>query len=217
VIAGNRNLADYVRRYNDSVFVVPTPVDTRRYAFVHRDRKKKLNIGWLGTANNLFYLKRIIPEILRFLDDFPDAHFYYMSNDDVLGVSHEKITFEMWSEEGQLNFLNKLSVGLMPLTDDDWSRGKCAFKALQYMSTGLPTIASDVGMNADVIQDDRNGLLAKDEGDWYLQLLKLKKNRNFYHSISRAARKTVEENYSIEECGSLLLNVFTKVNAGHEN
>ena len=217
VIAGNRNLAEYARRYNDSVFIVPTPVDTRQYAFVHRDRKKEFNIGWLGTSNNLFYLKRVIPEIIRFLDDSPDAHFYYMSNDDNLGVSHEKVTFEIWSEEGQLAFLQKLSAGLMPLSDDDWSRGKCAFKALQYMSTGLPTIASDVGMNTDVIQDDRNGLLAKGDGDWYLQLQKLQQNRDLYHSISREARKTVEENYSIEHCGSLLLNLFTKISADHED
>lgn len=211
VVAGNRTLADYAIRLNPRVFVVPTPVDTNRYSFVHRRGERDFRFGWIGTSSNQFFLKRIIPEVIQFLNAFPDAYFHYMSDKNTLNISHHKINFEIWSEECELDFFRKLSVGLMPLSNDDWSRGKCALKALQYMSTGLPAIVSNVGMNADLIKHGENGFLVSADGEWYQHLERLHENPELLHKIGEEARVTVEDNYSVEVCGNRLLDSLLKV------
>jgi glycosyltransferase involved in cell wall biosynthesis len=211
VVAGNRTLADYAVRLNPRVFVVPTPVDINRYSFVHRKRERDFRIGWIGTSSNQFYLNRIIPEVIQFLNAFPDAYFHYMSNKDILDISHNKVYFHVWSEGREIDFFQKLSVGLMPLRDDDWSRGKCAFKALQYMSTGLPAIVSNVGMNADLIRHGENGFLVSADGEWYKYLEWFHDNSDLLLKIGQEARVTVENDYSVEHCGNRLLDSLMKV------
>ena len=212
VVAGNGILQAYAKKYNNHVFVLPTPINTDMYPFIDRSSKKKpFIIGWIGTSKNLFYLKQILPDILRFLNDYQDVMFHYMSNKNSLNTVHARVRFIQWSPENEIEFLKKMSVGLMPLTNDDWSRGKCAFKALQYMATGLPVIASPVGMNKEVIQHMKNGFLADHANEWIDILNKLYHQKIDTVQLAAAARKTVTEQYSINVCGEKLLSMLDSV------
>jgi glycosyltransferase involved in cell wall biosynthesis len=212
VIAGNRILADYAKKFNRNVKIIPTPVDTDVYSNIKQPgEKNNFNIGWVGTSKNQYYLKQIIPEIHMFLSDYPDASFYFMSNKNINLIAGDNVHFQEWSAQDENEFLQKMSVGIMPLVDDDWSRGKCAFKALQYMAAGLPVIASAVGMNSDVIIHGQNGLLASGDGDWYNCLQQLYKNFTLRKEMGKNARETVVKNYSLEKWGGILINTLSKV------
>ena len=146
VIAGNETLAAWARKHTDRVSVVPTAVDAERWTPGTRDGKTAV---WTGSAENLPALAAIRDRVkfpLRVVcnrkPDFP-------------------CEFVPWSPEREVEALRTASVGLMPLADDEWSRGKCGFKLLQYMACGLPCVASPVGVNAEIVGD--TGVLA---GDW---------------------------------------------------
>ena len=211
VFAGNKTLGDYAGRFNSNVEIVPTPVDTTVYRYLNRSAPdKNFRIGWIGTSKNQFYLARIIPEIAGFLETHPKVSLHIMSDKNLLGLTHERILFSQWTPSAEIELLENISVGLMPLTDDEWSRGKCAFKALQYMATGLPVIASDVGMNAEVIQHGVNGMLANEGREWadFLMQLSDKKRRA---RIGRAARATVVESYSVEKWAPKVCSLLASI------
>jgi len=211
VITGNRTLAKYAEQFNPHVVIVPTPVDLHRFCPAARKTGESFHVGWIGTAGNQAYLRPTLRDIIRFLDDAPDARFMYMSDRDVLQTGHPQITFHSWSESEQVPFLQSLDAGLMPLTDDAWSRGKCTFKALQYMASGAVPVASPVGRNKEVIQSGANGFLAAEQSEWSDLLHLLYQDRGRLHAMATEARATVEGAFSVERCGAQLLRAIEGV------
>ena len=125
---------------------------------------------------------------------------------DKLGIKGIK-----WSAEEEVNILNSFDIGIMPLPDDEWAKGKCGLKALSYMSLEIPTIVSPVGVNTEIIQQDVNGFLASTDQEWFQVLEKLIDEAELRERIGKAARKTVIEKYSVESQKNNYLNYFKKV------
>lgn len=196
VIAGNRYLAGYARQYNPNVVVVPTPVDTTRLAprYLARDSDRFV-IGWLGTWSNLHYLSTLKP-VFRTLSRRYEIVVKLICERTIdLGV---RVLRQDWSEDTEAEDISSFDVAVMPLQDDEWTRGKCGFKLLKYMSVGVPSVASPVGMNAEIIRDGRNGFLAAGEQEWVEKLSRLLEDRQLRERFSREGRSTVVENYSLE-------------------
>jgi glycosyltransferase involved in cell wall biosynthesis len=155
IVAGNSYLADWFSKYCKKVFVLPTAIDISRYTKRPDSivaQKKKFTIGWTGLASNYMFLKPIEEVLLRFLKDHPDAELQLVAERPwrKTSISAERIRWVRWTEEVEAKALQDMSVGVMPLPDNEWTRGKCSFKMLQYMAAGVPVVVSPVGMNKGV-------------------------------------------------------------------
>ena len=194
VLAGNEYLADYARRYNDRVTVVPTTIDTARYCSApRRSSDRDLVIGWSGSHSTLKHLKTL-DRVLRRLA--ARRTFRVL----VVGASHavEDVPMDAipWRASTEVDDLRRIDIGIMPLPDDRWCRGKCGLKALQYMALGIPTVCSPVGVNTAIIQHDENGLLARTDDEWVACLERLIDDEALRERLGSAGRLTVERRYS---------------------
>jgi len=211
VIAGNSFLRDYALNYSTKVYILPTPIDTEKYIpFTNKPYNKRIVIGWIGSSTTLKYLKlleNVFSEVSR---QYSNVVFLVVGK-DFKGYEHLNIEFKEWSLDSELSSLQSFDIGIMPLTDDYWSRGKCAFKAIQYMSVGIPVVASDVGMNKEVIKNGINGFLVRNDKEWIDKLKLLIENANLRKEMGIASRKIVEEKYSLKVNAPRLLGIIEKV------
>jgi len=198
VTAGNDYLKDYALRYNEHVEVVPTPIDTVWFKPRPSCRRssERTVIGWLGTAGNLYYLKQIEPALQRLSKRYDILLRVICSSE----FSMESVPVETipWYESTELEELADFDIGIMPLTDDEWTRGKCGSKLLKYMSMGIPSVASPVGISRRIISDGQNGFLASTQEEWYEKLSILIEDDELGIQFSRNGRRTVEEEYSYD-------------------
>lgn len=194
VMAGNEYLADYARLVNDRVTVIPTTVDSEKYTVEPRAPNEVPVIGWSGshsTAAHLLTLKsalRRLAERERFRLRVVGVPDFKME-----GVEVEAVR---WRSATEVEDLRSFDVGVMPLPDDKWSRGKCGMKALQYMGLAIPAVCSPVGVNSEIIRDGENGLLASTDDDWVEKLSRLLRSSEERARLGRAGRATVEARYS---------------------
>ncbi len=199
ITVGNEFLADYARQYNDRVTVVPTSIDTDKYQ-PKKNKKStgKVKVGWTGSSTSQYHLEQFEPVLIELLKE-RDVEIRVISNRK---PAFEKIPSEWraWSPEGEIDEISQIDIGIMPTPDDDWSRGKCALKALQYMSLGIPAVCSDVGANREVVRHGENGFLAKTTEQWLESLKKLIDDESLRQRLGKEARRTVVENYSMEKC-----------------
>ena len=212
VIAGNRILADYARRFNSQVSVIPTVVDCIKYPFkTPTARGEALTIGWLGSHSTAPYLSHIEPALRHLAAAHGDrVQFRFFGQPDYrLDVPQfRSLPFDL---DHELDALHSLDIGLMPLPDTKWTRGKCAFKAIQYMAVGVPTVASPVGITPELIQHDVNGILASSVDEWFSALDRLIRDANLRQRLALAARQTVEANYSLDKWGPRLVSLFDQL------
>jgi len=214
VVAGNDYLAAYARQYNRNVRVLATTVDTERYRpRTSSQQADHCTIGWIGSHTTVKYLNslRSIFEILAKVHPFELKVVGASSFTTVNGLF---IRQQGWSLEREVSDFQSCDIGVYPLWDDDWSKGKCGFKAIQFMAVGVPVVASDVGVNKEIIQDGVNGFLAASEQEWSDKLLLLIKDPELRREIGLAGRKTVEERYSLDVNAPKLLRAFQDVYRG---
>lgn len=205
VSAGNEFLANRVRPVNDNVLVLPTPIDTSAYAPGGPEHKAGADetpcVGWMGTSCNLFFL----PEIFRVLGDLSEkARFHVVSDRPLEQFEWSGVKFSYWSPETELEHLRNMDVGLMPLTDDEYTRGKCGFKLLQYMACGAAPVASNVGFNAEIIDHGRDGFLADTAEDFTRHVSRLVEDPELRSKIAAAARKKVVEKFDLRPAAEKL-------------
>jgi len=211
VIAGNSFLRDYALNYSTKFYILPTPIDTEKYVpLTSKPYNKRIVIGWIGSSTTLKYLKLLKNVFSGLSRRYPNVLFLVVGK-DFKGYEYLNIEFKEWSLDSELSSLQSFDIGIMPLTDDYWSRGKCAFKAIQYMSVGIPVVASDVGMNKEVIQNGINGFLVTSEEEWIGKLKLLIENANLRKEMGIAGRKIVEEKYSLKVNAPKLLAIIEKV------
>jgi glycosyltransferase involved in cell wall biosynthesis len=210
VIAGNRILADYARRLTSRVAVIPTVVDTDAYAFDLRKhyRAGPVTIAWMGSPSTVSYLKTVEPALRRLVAELPgQLQFRFIGCPEYAPVLSDctSLPFVLAYE---LDDLQSFDIGLMPLPDSEWARGKCAFKAIQYMASGAVTVASPVGITTELIRHNVNGLLAASEDEWVACLRRLVTDCSLRVQLASAARRTIEESYSLKAWAPRLLSLF---------
>ncbi len=213
VTAGNSYLAEYFGRYCKEVHVVPTAIDLDRYTLrpePANEQPDKFVIGWTGSSSNFKYLDTIEPVLSRFIEEHDRAELILIADRpwEHRLLPPDKVSFVPWSEEKEVCTLHSMSVGIMPLADDKWSLGKCAFKMLQYMAVGLPVIVSPVGMNREVLDKGDVGLAASSPDQWYDALVSLYKDQSLQVKSGLAGRKVVEQFYNADIVACDLADIF---------
>lgn len=197
VVAGNQWLAGKVSA-NADVRVLATCIDTKAYCPLEGEEPPVPTIGWMGTSGNLQYLRQLIPAFAALRREGFAFKVLLCSDvrDDKL-LEALGADFVYWSAEQEVAILNAMSIGLMPLQHDDWSRGKCSFKIIQYMAVGIPAVASAVGFNCDAIAEGKTGLLVPEGGDWADPLRHLLKDARLRSAMGRAARERAVSRFDI--------------------
>ena len=209
VVAGNRFLADAAGDIPCSV--LPTGVDLRIFRPSDRPRKPAgCVLGWIGTAENLPQWERLIPAFRQVCAEHPSVRFKIVSNRKPppydLPVEFERFTIDREAE-----CIQDFDIGLMPLEDTPWNRGKCSMKALQCMAVETPVVISPVGMNNDIIKPQVSGLFASTEKEWALELGRLVASPEVRRAMGKAARKVVEESFSLEVIGPRMADLLERM------
>ncbi|MDD4940134.1 MAG: glycosyltransferase family 4 protein [Candidatus Omnitrophica bacterium] len=207
VIVGNDFIGAYAKRYCASVVKIPIAIDTYRYPFRWKEPGKDIVLGWIGRERNVGYLERLENVFKKLAELSVECQLL------VIGVQRKKINIESlplrslpWSYETEIETLSGIDIGLMPLADDDWSRGKGGCKLLQYMALGIPTVSSPVGINADIIQDGINGFMASTAEDWVEKLLLLARDGGLRGRMGKNARETIEKEFSLDRWSRIFIN-----------
>jgi len=214
VIAGNNFLKTEVLRYNLYSEIIPTSIDLSQYSSKKGYSRKEgpVIIGWLGSSSTLKYLKGLMPTIERLYRRYPHFQLKIVC-DQFLDSSTVPVIKKKWSAETEETDLKSFDIGVMPLTDDLWSRGKCGLKILQYFSVGVPAVCTPVGINRDIVQDNVNGFWAQNEKQWEDKLLTLIQEEGLRREMGAKGRKTVERLYTVDVNAPRLLGILKKVYA----
>ena len=208
VTAGNAFLADYACNLNPNVCLLPSVVDTQRFRKVRLARNTVFTVGWIGSKTTAKFLDSIVGPLaklgaetrIRFV--VIGANAPQIENVEVLEIP--------WSELTEVGSINRLDLGLMPLFDDEWSHGKCAFKLVQYMACEVPVIASRIGANLDLVTPDC-GFLVRNEDEWLDALRWMRDHPDERRVMGEAARTRIENNYSLERNLVSLANIIRQV------
>ena len=207
VSCGNDYLAEYARQFNTKVVVNPTTIDTEHLHNQFKDQHTPtLTIGWTGTHSTSLYLNDIVPILERLEQTF---------NFTFLVISNAEPTFRLrslryihWNKDTEIEDLLQFNIGIMPLREDDWSRGKCGFKALQYMSLGIPAIVSPVGVNTKIVDNTVNGMICNTPAEWESSISAFLSNPNLRVKMGIAAREKVVKHYSVLSNSTNFLGLF---------
>ena len=194
VLACNETLAARARPYARRLEVVPTPVDVVRYPKEARRNPPGRTLVWIGMPENLRYLELVHPALARLAGEFRDLRLRIISS-AAPSWADVPVALVPWSEAGEVDALRTADIGIMPLSDDDWSTGKCSFKLVQYMAAGLPCVASRVAMNCEVVTPGSNGYLAATAGEWEDRLRTLLTAEDRGRSLGRAGRQLAEQRF----------------------
>lgn len=218
VICGNSYLAEWASSFSKNVFIIPTGIDTKHLFNPLRKIKKffdndKIIIGWIGTSSNLNNFLLIESALQNLINDFPELRIAIMSDikPSFKLIPDNRIIFMEWSPLAEISFLNSIDIGIMPLFDNEWTRGKCSFKAIQYMSMQKPVVLSNVGMNKELIKHNCNGLLAKNTDEWTDQLRYLINYPTARKTLGSAGRETICNDYDVEIIGEKIANVIKSI------
>ena len=212
VIAGNEYLAEFARRFNPSVHIIPTAVDTN--VFIPRAGEKAAGspvvVGWIGTPTTAGYLVPVAPALAAVAATHPFTFRVSGAGSDV-AVPGVQVDSVPWSLDREVELFNTCDVGVYPLPDDDWARGKCGFKAIQFMACGVPVVASPVGVNREIIADGVNGFLASTAAEWQGKLARLVSDTALRTRLAAAARRTIQERYSLDVTAPRVAGVMRHV------
>jgi glycosyltransferase involved in cell wall biosynthesis len=195
VIAGNSYLADYARQTNSNVSIVPTTIDTEKYQLLPRASGDHVPvIGWTGTFSTIQHLDTLAGALKRLAQK--ETFRLVVIGVPVYKIEGVDVEAVKWRSATEVSDLRQIDIGIMPLPDESWTRGKCGCKALQYMALAIPSICSPVGVNTEIIEDGVNGFLASTEEEWLDKLKLLMHDSQLRQRLGAAGRKTVETRYS---------------------
>jgi glycosyltransferase involved in cell wall biosynthesis len=208
ISAGNQYLADFAKQYNDDVVVLPTCVDmSLGHNLTKEHREQKPVVGWTGSHSTLPYLDEVVPVIRELQRRYAFTFMVIANKDPELTLPDYR--FVQWNEATEAMDLLQLDIGIMPLTEDRWSEGKCGFKLIQYLALGIPAIASPVGVNKVIIEDGVNGFLVSDAATWTQKLEILLNNSTLRKQMGEEGRQLIAARYSIQANLRQFLKLFS--------
>jgi len=209
VVAGNDILAEWLARHSDRVVVIPSLVDPANVPVRTHADGPAIAWGWIGSPATAPHLHALGPWLEEAAREVPQEVELLVVGAEAPRVRGVRVTAIPWSEASEAEALRRMDVGLMPLPDDEWTRGKCAYKALQYMAAGAPVVADDVGVSARVIGHESGGLIARGRREWIDALARLSRDPALRSRLGAHGRARVEEDYSVTRWGGLLAAVLT--------
>jgi hypothetical protein len=214
VITGSPYLSNYLYKYNNNIIEIPTSINFESYK-VNLKKKSSddfISIGWIGsksTSINVINIKDVIKKINEIN---PKVIFKFMGFDSSLKsqLNFLNVEFYNWSEKDELVFLNNIDLGIMPLDDNPFNRGKCGFKLIQYMAMGKPTISSPLEANVKINRGNDN-LFASSEEEWIISIMRFISNLNYYQEVGVNNKSIVEKYYSVEVNYVNYIKIFNKI------
>jgi glycosyltransferase involved in cell wall biosynthesis len=210
VVAGSNVLADYARHHSphpERVVVLPTAVDASRFVPRPKPQANDITIGWIGTPRNTIYLRLIWTALAEAARRDPRIRYVFVGADP-FPVGEIQVEFRPWALTREIADVQDFDIGIMPLPDDEQTRGKCGFKLIAYMSCGLPTIASPVGANCDVVIDGETGILASSSGEWTEAILRLARDTSLRRTMGASGRLDVEARFSLAVTAPTFVNII---------
>lgn len=211
VFAGNEYLANYAKGFCSNVKVIPTTIDTDYHIRKTENTSDRICIGWTGTETTRKYLNTILPVFQQLQQKYGKQIYFKVICDKPWKADGIDLKNEKWKKETEIAQLEEIDIGVMPLTDDQWSKGKCGFKGLQYMALESATIMSPVGVNKEIVAHGKNGFLATTEADWNEYLSNLIDNKELRLQIGKAGRETIKKRFSVEANKGLYLKYLKEI------
>ncbi|HTJ48652.1 MAG TPA: glycosyltransferase family 4 protein [Cyclobacteriaceae bacterium] len=211
ISCGNEYLQKYALLFNPNSIINPTTVDTDHE---HNPsladfsvKRKNITIGWTGSHSTLKYLTEIVPCLQKIQQLYPTAEFLVIA-DKRPTLDLKSFNFIFWNKETEIQDLASIDIGIMPLPDDEWAKGKCGFKAIQYMSLNIPSLVSNVGVNSTIVDHNINGFLCETQDDWFKYLDQLLRNENLRQVMGKQGRQKIICHYSVRSNSSNFLSLF---------
>jgi glycosyltransferase involved in cell wall biosynthesis len=204
VSTGNKYLADYSKIFNSNVIVNPTTISTNNLHLPRYFKNDKPVIGWTGTHSTAKYLKKLLEPLRELSGQF---EFIYISNKEP-DFELPNLEFIKWNKESEITDLNRVDIGIMPLENDEWAKGKCGFKALQYMALEIPALVSPVGVNEEIVDHGINGFHCNTSNDWKERIIELIENPALRVKMGKEGRKKVIDKYSVESNTENFLSIL---------
>jgi glycosyltransferase involved in cell wall biosynthesis len=205
VIAGNTFLKEEAQRYHGDVRIIPTPIDADRYPPKVYYRTNHVNIGWIGDHGSIHYMesyKDIWEELGRRYRDLSLT----IICDTFIDTRDISLIRRQWSSEREVEYLQELDIGVMPLFNDLWSQGKCGFKIIQYLAAGVPAVCTPVGINREVVEPGVTGFWAESRQEWVERLSALIDDPEMRQRMGTEGRQKVLEGYTVQACAPRLVN-----------
>jgi glycosyltransferase involved in cell wall biosynthesis len=196
VFAGNAFLARHAAAFNPAATLVPTCVDAARYRIEADKPVGTLDLVWIGSHSTRKYLAEAMPWLKQASEKVPGLRLKIVADFDLPGGGVATLPVA-WRADSEARELASSHVGIAPMRDDDWSRGKCALKVLQYMAAGLPVVSSDAGANREVVVEGETGFLAATPEEWVMRIAQLAQDADLRRRLGEAGRRRVETDYSI--------------------
>jgi glycosyltransferase involved in cell wall biosynthesis len=209
-VAGNSFLSSFAEACGVKTTILPTSIDLTRYRVKEQEATDGLTIGWVGLSDGLRYLRHIQPVFRRLSEKFPGLRLKVIS-DKPLELDGVRIQNETWRMETEQEHLRSFDIGIMPLWDSVWTRGKCGYKILQYMAVGTAVVASDVGVNGEIISSGQNGFLARTEDDWVSSIGTLLENSAQRRAFGMRGRELIEQKFSLDRYAARYAELFREV------
>lgn len=199
VIVSSSELNSFCQQNGESLFIIPTPVDTDRFMPRSQDFDQIFTIGWIGSFWTTKYLYEI-GDALEAIAKSRSVRLLLIGADPKFTLPGVPVEIVPWTYGKEPEQIQRMSVGIMPLTDDEWARGKGGYKLLLYMSTGLPVVASPVGVNREIVQHGVNGFLASSQDEWIKYLIQLCDDQALCRKMGTAGREVIMKKYSRDFC-----------------
>lgn len=212
VIAGNAYLAGYAKKFNKNVVVIPTTIDTSVHRKMTQEKMDgRICIGWTGSITTIKHFEYAVPFLLKLKEKYGDKICFKVIGDNSYKNDKLDICGNAWAEATEVNDLAEIDIGIMPLPNDEWAKGKCGLKGLSYMAMEIPAVMSPVGVNSEIIADGANGFLASSDAEWVEKLSLLVDSPELRARMGAEARRTVEERYSVNSQKQRYLDCFNKL------
>ena len=211
VTAGNAGLAAYARRFNTNTVLLPSVVDTEHYRPADlAPSSAPLTVGWIGSPSTAPYLQQLVEPLQQLACERPVR--FLVVGGPAPAISGVQVIEQPWSLEQEVPLIQQFSVGVMPLPDSEWARGKCAYKLIQCMACAIPVIASPVGANVQAVPPTC-GMLAGDSAEWLAALRQLAADADLRKRMGAAGRCWVEDRYSLRSALPVLTSVIRRTAA----
>lgn len=206
---GNAYLAQWGEKAGaHNILQIPSVVDTDRYQ-INRSQHEKFTIGWIGTPKTAHYLEMLEPALKVVLD--AGTRLLIVGASVPESLQNLPVESQPWGLDTEVQQIQQFDLGIMPLIDEPFERGKCGYKLIQYLACGLPVIASPVGVNREIVEHNVNGFLASTMQEWVSAFKQLKSDQHKLQEFGIAGRKKVESNYSLEKNAPRLLAFFEQL------